>query len=113
MAATAFPYARVSVPSSVAPDLLRGPCLPRLLLARLSGARPPRPLDGLIWPQDGKASIALPQWRRRDFLPLGLPPRKRAGTPARPFLASQESLTAAILRWAPAPRGVRRRSPAA
>src|SRR5258706_15525511 len=71
MAATAFPYARVSVPSSVAPDLLRGPCLPRLLLARLSGARPPRPLDGVISPQDGKASIALPQWRRRDFLPLG------------------------------------------
>src|SRR5258707_15685414 len=35
----------------------------------------------------------------------GGPPRKRAGTPARPFLASQESLTAAILRWAPAPRG--------
>src|SRR5229473_4114086 len=77
MAATAFPYARVSVPSSVAPDLLRGPCLPRLLLARLSGARPARPLDGVISPQDGKASIALPQWRRRDFLPLGLPPRKR------------------------------------
>src|SRR6266436_7689370 len=77
MAGTAFPYARVSVPSLVAPDLLRGPCLPRLLLARLSGARPARPLDGLISPQDGKASIALPQWRRRDFLPLGLPPRKR------------------------------------
>src|SRR5229473_618472 len=53
------------------------PCLPRLLLARLSGARPARPLDGVISPQDGRASIALPQWRRRDFLPLGLPPRKR------------------------------------
>src|SRR5260370_2788 len=53
------------------------PCLPRLLLARLSGARPARPLDGVISPQDGKASIALPQWRRRDFLPQGLPPRKR------------------------------------
>jgi hypothetical protein len=25
----------------------------------------------VIWPQDGCASIALPQWRRRDFLPLG------------------------------------------
>src|SRR5258708_11467000 len=77
MAATAFPYARVSVPSPVEPDLLRGPCLPRLLLARLSGARPARPLDGVISPQDGKASIALPQWRRRAFLPVGLPPRKR------------------------------------
>jgi hypothetical protein len=29
-----------------------------------------RSLYGLIWPQDGCASIALPQWRRRDFLPL-------------------------------------------
>src|SRR5216684_7700043 len=53
---------------AVEPGLLRGPCPPRLLLARLSGARPARPLDGLIGPQDGKASIALPQWRRRDFL---------------------------------------------
>src|SRR6266481_9472548 len=78
MAATAFPYARVSVPSPVAPDLLRGPCLPRLLLARLSGARPARPLDGVISPQDGKASIALPQWRRRDFLPLGCAHSSRA-----------------------------------
>src|SRR5258708_17300419 len=84
MAATAFPYARVSVPSPVEPDLLRGPCLPRLLFARLSGARPARTLDGVISPQDGKASIALPQWRRRDFLPLGLPPRKR-GDPGSPI----------------------------
>src|SRR5260370_14596739 len=77
MAGTAFLYASFSVPSPVEPDLLRGPCLPRLLLAKLSGARPARPLDGVISPQGGKASIALPQWRRRDFLPLGLPPRKR------------------------------------
>src|SRR5216683_7927989 len=112
MAATAFPYARVSVPSSVAPDLLRGPCLPRLLLARLSGARPPRPLDGVISPQDGKASIALPQWRRRDFLPLGLPPRKRGDPGCAHSSRGKKAcpregggLSAAILRCAPAPRG--------
>jgi uncharacterized protein (DUF736 family) len=53
------------------------------------------------------ASIALPQWRRRDFLPLGSPPRarRRAGTPVRPFLARQESRSAAILRCAPALTG--------
>src|SRR5713101_2036041 len=108
MAATAFPSAKVSVPSPVAPDLLRGPCLPRLLLARLSGARP---LDGVISPQDGKASIALPQWRRRDFLPLGLPPRKR-GDPGGTHSSRAKKacpregggLAAAILRCAPALR---------
>src|SRR6266478_4133629 len=36
---------------------------------------------------------------------LATPRSKRAGTPVRPFLASQESLSAAILRCAPAPRG--------
>src|SRR5882672_2901597 len=119
MAATAFPYARVSVPSPVAPDLLRGPCLPRLLLARLSGARPARPLDGVIGPQDGRASIALPQWRRRDFLPLGLPPRKRGDPGCAHSSRAKKAcpregggLAAAILRCAPALR-VRRRSPAA
>src|SRR6266702_1057259 len=52
---------------------------------------------------------------RIDFLPLGLPPRttSRAGTPVRPFLARQESLTAAILRCASARERVRRRSPPA
>src|SRR6266853_4577709 len=54
------------------------PCLPRLLLDRLSGAQPAWPLDGVIGPQDGKASIALPQWRWRDFLPLGCAHSSRA-----------------------------------
>src|SRR6266849_2581889 len=119
MAGDAVPFARVSVPSLVAPDLLRGPCLPRLLLARLSGARPARPLDGLISPQDGKASIALPQWRRRDFLPLGLPPRKRGDPGCAHSSRAKKAcpregggLSAAILRCASALR-VRRRSPAA
>jgi hypothetical protein len=51
------------------------------------GARPARPLDGLIWPQDGFASIALPQWRRRDFLPWAFHPTGQAlwGTPVRPL----------------------------
>src|SRR5260370_6178619 len=39
---------------------------PRLLLDRPSGARPARPLDGVIGLQDGKASIAcgLPETNR-------------------------------------------------
>jgi len=45
---------------------------------KAAGARPARPLDGLIWPQDGRASIALPQWRLRDFLPLGFAHSSRA-----------------------------------
>jgi hypothetical protein len=50
--------------------LCAAPCPPCLLPdGRL--ARDRRGLiDGLIWPQDGCASIVLPQWRRRDFLPL-------------------------------------------
>src|SRR5258708_14703529 len=95
------------------------PCLPRLLLARLSGARPARPLDGLISPQDGKASIALPQWRRRDFLPLGLPPRKRGDPGCAHSSRAKKAcpregggLAAAILRSASALR-LRLRSPAA
>src|SRR6266851_6340496 len=80
MAATAFPYARVSVPSLVAPDLLRGPCLPRLLLERLSGARPARPLDGVIGPQDGKPRSPCRNGGGETFFPWAAPiprePRK-------------------------------------
>jgi hypothetical protein len=43
-----FPFLR---PSSLAS--CTDPCLPRLLLARLSSARPARPRDGVIGPQDG------------------------------------------------------------
>src|SRR5712671_7564364 len=84
MAATAFPYARVSVPSLVAPDLLRGPCLPRLLLARLSGARPARPLDGLISPQDGKPRSPCRNGGGETFFPWACHPAS-AGTPAAPI----------------------------
>jgi uncharacterized protein (DUF736 family) len=48
-----------------------------------------------IWPQDGCASIALPQWRGRDFLPLGFAHSSRR----------QESRGIAILRCAPALTG--------
>src|SRR5260370_32578174 len=82
MAATAFPYARVSVPSPVEPDLLRGPCLPRLRLARLSGARPARPLDGVIWPQAGKPRSPCRNGSGETFFPWAAPiprePRKHA-----------------------------------
>ncbi len=37
---------------------------------------------GLIWPKDGCASIALPQWRPATFFPCGPPHATgRAGTP--------------------------------
>jgi hypothetical protein len=87
--------------------LLRAPCPPCLLpKGRLARDRCGL-IDGVIWLQDGCASIVLPQWRLRDFLPLGSRPRARksAGTPARPFLARQESPDAAILRCAPALTG--------
>ncbi len=61
IAGTALLYARVSVPSPLKPASCTDPCLPRLLFDKLSGARPALPLDGVIGPQDGKASIALPQ----------------------------------------------------
>src|SRR5260370_32551008 len=59
--------------------------------------------DGLIWPKDVCASIAC-----------AATAAVRLSSPElRPFLARQESLTAAILRCAPARRWVRRRSPSA
>ncbi len=59
--------------------------------------------DGLIWPKDGCASIACAATAAVRLSSPGL----------RPFLARQESLTAAILRCASARRWVRRRSPSA
>jgi hypothetical protein len=44
-------------------------------------ARTTRPLNGLIWPKAGFASIVWPQRRRKTFFPWA----------CRPFLASQES----------------------
>ena len=44
-------------------------------------ARTTRPLNGLIWPKAGCASIVWPQRRRKTFFPWA----------CRPFLASQES----------------------
>jgi hypothetical protein len=66
----AFPYARVSVFSPGDAASCVAPCPPRLL-PRGRLARDRRGLiDGAISPLDGCASIVLPQWRRRDFLPL-------------------------------------------
>jgi hypothetical protein len=62
---------------------------------RPSGTRRRRLIDDAIWPQDGCASIALPQWRRCDFLPLGFAHSSRR----------QESRCPAILRCAPALTG--------
>src|SRR6516225_7815033 len=59
--------------------------------------------DGLIWPKDGCASIACAATAAVRLSSPGL----------RPFLARQESLTAAILRCASARRWVRRRSSSA
>ncbi|WP_225890116.1 hypothetical protein [Indioceanicola profundi] len=52
-------------------------------------ARYKLPLNGLIWPKVGCASIAYAATAPIDFLPLSA---------ARPFLASQESRSRAILR---------------
>jgi hypothetical protein len=113
-AVSADPYARVSVSSPGEACLLCGSLdFRQSLLLKGCGTGEPCRLDGLIWPKDGCASIASAAMAARDFLPLGLPSRKRAGTPVRPFLASQESLAAAILRCAPARSRVRRRSPSA
>jgi hypothetical protein len=63
------------------------------------------PLHGSIWPKDGWHLDRLSRnGGRIDFLPLGIPPHGAGpvGTPVRPFLARQESLTTAILRCAPA-----------
>jgi uncharacterized protein (DUF736 family) len=59
----------------------------------------------LIWPKDSWHLDRLSRnGGRIDFLPLGSPPLGTGpvGTPVRPFLARQESLSAAILRCAPA-----------
>jgi len=58
---------------------------------------------GLIWPKDGFASIAWAAMASARLSSPGL----------RPFLASQESPSATILRCAPARTWVRRRSPSA
>jgi conjugative transfer signal peptidase TraF len=70
---------------------------PGLLLKGCRTGEPYR-LDGLIWPKDGCASIAWAAMAAaKTFFPWAChPARKRAGTPVRPFLASQESLTAAM-----------------
>jgi hypothetical protein len=40
-------------------------------------ARTTRPLNGLIWPKAGFASIVWPQRGEQKFLPLGVPPIPR------------------------------------
>jgi hypothetical protein len=84
-------YAGDSVPSPCGCRLFPGAMFAASSPWRLSGARPGRSLHGAIWPQ----AIALPQWRRRDFLPLGSHPARRrdargAGSPIP--RAGQESL---------------------
>jgi hypothetical protein len=72
------------------------PCLPRLLLARLSGARPARPLDGMIGPQDGKPRSPCRNGGGETFFPWAAPiprePRKhapaKAGVPPPPSSAA-------------------------
>jgi hypothetical protein len=65
--------------------------------------RATRASGGLIWPKDGYASIAY----------AATAPARLSSPGLRPFLARQESLSAAVLRCAPARRRVRRRSPSA
>ena len=54
-------------------------------------ARTTRPLNGLIWPKAGFASIVWPQRRRKTFFPWA----------CRPFLASQEIFAPAVLHCVP------------
>src|SRR5258708_30804622 len=54
------------------------PCLPRLLLERLSGARPARPLDGVIGPQDGNPRSPCRNGGCQTFLPRASPPPSTA-----------------------------------
>src|SRR6266849_9704289 len=87
-------------------------CAGRLMSATsspgmLSGARTTWPL---LWLDLAEGRLRLDRLAATAAVRLSSPglatPRsKRAGTPVRPFLASQESLSAAILRCAPAPRG--------
>src|SRR5262249_36369321 len=93
-------YARVSFPS---PDVAGLLC--RLFDIRhvFSSVASHAASDGLIWPKDGCASIAC---AATTAVRLSFPW-------LRPFLARQESLSAAILRCASARRRVRRRSPSA
>src|SRR5262249_47420281 len=97
-------YARVSFPSPHDGGLLYG-LLDFRHVFRSVGAdgREPRGLWGLIWPKDVSASIACAATAAVRLSSPGL----------RPFLARQEGLTAAILRFASARRWVRRRSPSA
>jgi len=50
--------------------------------------------DGLIWPNDGCASISWLQCRRSTFFPWAFPPHvaSRAGAPVRPFLAQDKKV---------------------
>src|SRR5229473_1689782 len=80
IAGTALLYARVSVPSPLKPASCTDPCLPRLLLDRLSGTRPARPLDGVIGPQDGEPRSPCRNGGGETFFPWAAPiprePRK-------------------------------------
>ena len=74
---------------------------PRHLPSCCWSGRATRASDGLIWPKDGYASIAY----------AATAPMRLSSPGLRPFLARQQSLSAAVLRCAPARRRVRRRSP--
>ena len=76
---------------------------PRHLPSCCWSGRATRASDGLIWPKDGYASIAY----------AATAPMRLSSPGLRPFLARQQSLSAAVLRCAPARRRVRRRSPSA
>ena len=93
--AAAHLHAGVSFSAPNEPDPLRERYSPRLLLGISCQTASRAASDGLIWPKDGCASIACAAKAAPRLSSPGL----------RPFLASQESLSPAILRCATARSG--------